>query len=718
MKKSVILILSTLFVTASAWTAEEVKPLDYYGDVAQRLAVMLTARHDLRHALNDEISQRAWTNLVSFYDSDRSVFLKSDLEELAKHEKTIDDELKFKDPSFGFDVYKLYCRRLQERIDFATNYLQTATWDFSTNEVYRVKRKDADWPATREEAEEHWRKRLKYEMLLQIVSRELDAEKAAEKSAVTNATEAVVAEEPKTPERTPVENLIRKYRQYITILTEPDAETIMQNYMSAVCRAYDPHTDYFSPTTKEDFDMEMNLSLCGVGAVLTQDDGALKIAEIMPGGPIDKDGRIKKGDKIVAVAQGTNTLEDIMWQPMKQSIRKIRGPKGTRVTLEVIPRSDPSGATRKQYEILREEVKLEDQAATGRVETVTWNGMTNKVGYIYLPAFYGTMDKRPGEEGYRSCADDVAEYIAKFNAQDVEGLILDLRDNGGGSLAEAINMSALFVPSGPVVQIREMGRVGGLPIPSGNPVAFRKPVIVMINRASASASEIVGAHLRDTGRAIVVGDVRSHGKGSVQSVLPMGDERFGSMKLTTARFYRVNGASTQVKGVESDIHLPSLLDSLDIGEDKLDYALPFTKIAKAPYSKCWNLDTYIPALKEASEARLQDNERYKQHLANVTAMKEVSEREFTNLEHDAFKARARSDRALRALAEGNGEDLEGEDEEEALLRRRKSNQRQKDDVVLDETFFILSDLIRLNDGAELPKPPPSLNDWYNAIMGF
>ncbi len=706
-------ILNLVFVGAAflapPLAAEDVAPPDYYGEIAQRLSVMLPKHHVLQHPFDDEISRRAWTNLVAFYDFDRSVFLKSDLDRLAARERTLDDELRRGDVGFGYEVHGLYCRRLGERIAYATNLLATAEWDFSSNETYRVKRKTADWPATRAEAEEHWRKRLKYEMLAQIVNRELDAEDATNRTAaVTDASGKAGKDLP------PAENLIKQYRQYAAVFTEQDEEAVMQHYMSAVCRAYDPHSDYLSPATKEEFDIDMNLTLCGVGAVLSMDDGALKIEEVMPGGPMDLDGRIKKGDKIVGVAQGSGDVEDIMWRPMKKSIRKIRGEKGTRVTLEIVPRSDPSGAVRKRYELVRDEIKLEDQAATGRVETVTLGGFTNKLGYVYLPGFYGTMDKRPGEEGFRSCADDVARYLGRFNAQDVEGLVLDLRDDGGGSLVEAVRLSALFVPSGPVVQIRDTRRVSLLPIPNGNPVAFRKPVVVLCNRASASASEIVAGHLKDTGRAIVLGDVRTHGKGTVQSVMEVKrfDEKFGSMKITTARFYRVDGRSTQVEGIESDIHLPSLLDALDIGEDKLDNALPFTRIAKAPYAKCWNLDTYLGMLKVSSDARLKDDERYARHLKSVAGMKEMSDREDVPLSFGAFKAMAKADRALRELEEDE------EDDAEEKPSRRRRNRLPDDDAVLDEAFNVLSDLVRLTEGAELPKPSPTAMDWYNAILGF
>lgn len=673
-------ILFSLCAVAALAASAELKPRNYDGRIAQRLGDMLQKSHVSQMPLNDEVSRRAWTNLVTFYDFDHSVFLKSDLDRLSLREKRLDDEIKAGDVSFGYDVYNLYTERLRERIDFATNLLLTAEWDFSTNETYRIRRKDAPWPETREDAEEHWRKRMKNEVLVSKVSRELDKS--------TNTVDVA-------------KDLVKKYRQYATVLLEPDEEAVVQHYMSALARAYDPHSDYMSPTSKEDFDMEMNLTLCGVGAVLNMDDGALKIAEVMTGGPMDVDGRIKEGDKIVGVQQGDGEMEDIMWQPMRKSIKKIRGKKGTRVTLEIVPRSDPSGATKKRIELVRDEIKLEDQAATGRVDTVTLNGVSNKLGYVYLPGFYGTMDRKPSDPGYRSAALDIAKIIADFNAEDVEGMVLDLRGNGGGSLREAVLLSALFVPNGPVVQIRDIRTVGSLPIPMGNPVAFRKPLVVLTDRASASASEIVAGHLQDVGRAIVVGDNKTHGKGTVQTVMGLGPERYGSCKITTARFYRVDGRSTQLAGVSADIHLPSLLDSLDIGEDKLTYALPFTRINPADYALAWNMHRYVKPLKDLSDARLKDNARYAKHVANVAGMKTMSDREEVSLEYAARKAQMAADRELRELDDEENDD---DDEETAKKKRRRRNERKKDDVVLDEAKFILMDLIRLTEGGEIPKP--------------
>ena len=656
-------------------------PRDYDGRIALRLTDTLQKAHVLHKRLDDEISRRAWTNLVTFYDFDHSVFLKGDLDALAARERRLDDEIKQGDVSFGYDVYNLYVRRLRERIDFATNLVLTTEWDFTTNETYRIRRKDAPWPATRADAEEHWRKRLKNECLVAKVNHDLDKS--------TNALNVAA-------------DLVKRYRQYAITLTEPDEEAVFQHYMSAIARAYDPHSDYMSPASKEDFDMEMNLTLCGVGAVLSMEDGALKIVEVMPGGPMDVDGRIKEGDKIVGVRQSDGEMEDIMWQPMRKSIKKIRGKKGTRVTLEIVPRSDSSGLVKKQIELVRDEIKLEDQAATGRVDTVSLGGVTNKLGYVYLPGFYGTMDRKPFDPGYRSAAMDVARILTDFNAEDVKGLVLDLRGNGGGSLREAVLLSALFVPDGPVVQIRDIRSVGCLPIPPGNPVAFKRPMVVLTDRASASASEIVAGHLQDVGRAVVIGDVRTHGKGTVQTVSGLGPEKYGSCKITTARFYRVDGRSTQLEGVAADIHLPSLLDSLDIGEDKLTYALPFTRIRPAEYSLAWNMNKYVPTLQRLSDARLKADERYLRHVENVKGMKAISDRESVSLEYGARKAQMAADRELREL------DAEEDDEESSSKKkdkkRRRRNQRDDDDVVLDEANRILMDLIRLTEGAELPRP--------------
>ena len=680
-------LTAAAFAALALCASAEVAPRDYYSEIAKRMVGMMPRYHVLKARMDDQKSLQAWTNLVTFYDFDHSVFLASDLEALGRRKTMLDDELKNGNVSFGFDVFNLYIRRLAERMDFATNYVASAEFSFETNETYRIRRKDAPWPEDGDAANDHWRRRLRNEILAQVVAGDLDT---ADTTNVFDMASAIEAG------RT---NLLKRYRQYSQLMAEPDEEQVLQHYLSAVARAYDPHSDYMSPASKEDFDIDMNLALCGVGAVLQMDEGALKIVEVMAGGPMDRDGRIKEGDKIVGVKQQDGEMEDITWRPMRKSIRKIRGPKGTKVTLEIVPRGDASGATRKTVDLVRDEIKLEDQAATGRVERVALDGVTRTLGYVYLPSFYGTMDRRPGDPGYRSCANDVAKILSEFNSQGVEGLVLDFRGNGGGSLREAVMLSALFVHSGPVVQVKELAATHSLPIPYGNPVAFRKPMVVLTDRASASASEIVAAHLHDTGRALVVGDGRTHGKGTVQSVMGMGPAAFGSMKITTARFYRINGESTQIEGMPADIRLPSLLDALDIGEDKLPNALPFTKILPASYSLSWNMYKHLAALTNAAAARLEGNERYRKHLENVEGMHRIADREVVPLEYEARKAMVAADRELQELDDPDDD----EDEEDEPRSRRRRNQRKRDDVVLDATFEILSDLVRLNGGAELPE---------------
>ena len=678
MKKHVFVLCLTSFVLS---VGAAVEPRNYYGKIAKRLGDSLPKYHVLQQPMDDEISRRAWTNLVTFYDFDHSVFLKSDLDRLAAHELTIDDEIGSGDVTFGYDIYNLYVERLRERIGFVTNLLaKTESWDFSASETYRVRRKDAPWPMTKAEAEDCWRKRIKNEVLVAQINHDLDKS--------TNRLDVAT-------------DLIKRYRQYMVFMTEPDEEAVLQHYLSAVSRAYDPHTDYMSPASKEDFDMEMNLSLCGIGATLTMDDGALKIVEIVPGSPCERDGRIKEGDKIVGVQQDGGPMEDVMWQPLKKSVKKIRGKKGTKVILQIVPKSDSTGATKKLVDLVRDEIKLEEYAATGHVETVTFNDATRKLGYVYLPGFYGTMDKRPSDEGFRSCSMDIAKIIADFNAQGVEGLVLDLRGDGGGSLREAVMLSALFVQSGPVVQIRDLRTVGCLPIPPGNPIAFRKPMVVLTDRASASASEIVAGHLQDTGRAVVIGDGRTHGKGTVQTVMGLGPEKYGSIKVTTARFYRINGRSTQVEGVPADIHLPSLLDSLDIGEDKLTYALPFSSINPADYRLSWDMHKYVKPLRELSVARTSADEKFKKHLANVKGMRAISDREEVSLEYAVRKTQMAADRELRELDDEENED--DDEETAAKKRRRKRNEQKKNDVVLDESYKVLMDLIRMKGGEEVPE---------------
>ena len=721
--------------TAPTLDTVDVKPLPHYGRIARKVIGILNRKHILSHQFDDEMSRKAWSNLVTQCDYSHSVFLQSDIDAWAPMETRIDDALRDGDVSFGYEVHSVFVKRLAERVAFVTNLLESQELDFSEQEEYLFKRDKAPWPKTTAEAEEIWRKRIKNEMLALTLGRELDAEDEAngkkkkkdkdKKSAEGGASTNDVAEAAE-PEKPPKQVLLEKYRHYLQmILTESDEESVLQRYLIAVTMAYDPHSAYMSPLRKEDFDMEMNLALFGVGAVLSQsmDDGALEIKEIMKGGPLAREGSIKVGHKIVGVGQGNDPVEDITWKPMRKTIRKIRGPKDTRVVLEV---TDKNGGSRRRVALVRDEIKLEDQAATGRVERVTLNGVERTLGYVKLPGFYGTMDKKPSDPQYRSCSLDVAKWVSKFNTQGVEGLVLDLRGNGGGSLREAVLLTALFVRPNPgpcpVVLIREKYNVYPLnTFPDIPTFAWRKPLIVLIDRFSASASEIVAGALQDTGRAIVIGDHRSHGKGTVQTVMDLGgspDTPNGSVKITTARFYRINGSSTQVTGVESDICLPSSLDErTDIGENNLPNALPWTMIEPLQYEQIWNMSSYVPQLKALSDARLKDSSEYAHRLEVVKLCREASERRTVSLERAARRKMMRKDRDVFAAAD---ELDELDDDEEEDIPETKKKEEKKNDFVLKESLNILSDLVRLTDGAEAPDVqvrPRNLPPWLRALGG-
>ena len=726
-------------------SALNLAPQRQFANIARKVANMLPAYHVTQHTLDDAISQRAWTNLVTMYDYNHAVFLQGDLDRFAPMQTEIDDALRRGDVSFAYDVHRTFVRRLGECIAFVTNYLEKGEIDFSVDETYLYNRKDAPWPETAAARDDIWRQRIKNEMLAQILGRELDEEEDAAEAggkkkarakgrkaakdrgkaeeAKADGTNAVAAAE--KPEPTPKEALLNKYRHYLAwVLTELDETKVMERYLLATAMAYDPHSGYMAPDSKEDFDMDMSLSLCGVGAVLTQsmDDGSLEIKEVMKGGPMAREGSFKAGDKIVGVGQGDGPVEDVIWKPMRKSIKKIRGKKNTRVVLEV---TDKNGTSRRRVPLIRDEIKLEDQAATGRVEQVTLNGVTNKMGYVKLPAFYGTMDKRPNDPGYRSCSLDVAKWIAKFNTQGVDGMVLDLRGNGGGSLKEAVLLSALFVRPNPgpcpVVQIRETRNLYVLPtFPDQPTFAFRKPLVVLIDRHSASASEIVAGVLQDTGRALVLGDTQSHGKGTVQTVMPMGRAEYGSMKITTARFYRINGSSTQVRGIASDIRLPSAFDErTDVGEDNLPNALPWSRIEPASYDAIWNMQDFVPRLKELSAARVQASPEWTRRLQVVKLCRDLSERRTAPLERAARKKMMKEERAILDEVDDVGDEDEDEataeptDEEDAAAARKR-------DIVLTEALNVLGDLARLTRGGEAPDAPaqqPRIPAWLQLLQG-
>ncbi len=686
---------ATLLTAAAAWQPQ--KPEAHFADIARQLARMLPAKHLSQAPFGDAISQKAWTNFLNSVDFDRTLLTAADITRLQPMQTQIDDQIRAGDVSFGFDLHNLIIERLESRHQFVTNAL-AAGLDFSLDEHWVWQRKDLPWPKDKAQQHTFWRLQLKNEYLSYILGKEIDVAEAERKK--QKEAQNPPAEKPETekqpgqtidlPPQTPEEIIAKRYQRLLEAFREMDSETVLQRYLSAVSQAYDPHTDYMSPMTAEDFAMGMNLTLYGIGATLRSEDGLVKVMELMPGSPAERDERdirLVEGDKIIGVGQGDDPIEDIQHKPLNRVVRKIRGPKGTKVVLQVIPVTDPMGTTTKIVDLIRDEIKLEEQAVTGRVETVSLpEDRQRRLGYVRVPTFYGSMDIRPGNPGYRSMTDDLLRYITEFNDAKVEGLVIDLRNNGGGSLIEAVRMVDLFV-KGPVVQIREPLRITPLSTAGSSGVcAFRKPVVVLINRVSASASEIVAGAFQDYGRAILVGDRRTHGKGTVQTVLPFNERQDGSERLTTASFYRVNGSSTQMKGVEADIIIPSPYDVLKIGEDTLTGALPWTAIQPAYYGKISDPSKLIPALREKACERLAENAEYARHCRLIRRIEEMTKETSVPLEINTRRAKIQAEYEIRRI------------EEEELNAETEGKKPQKDDradIILTETFAILSDYIDL-----------------------
>lgn len=713
-KFSIILIpLALLFLFSLIGTSEEsstkipapadLTPESHYPQIAKRIAENMPISHLSRAAFDDEISQTALDAFLTSMDYDRTLFLWDDVKKYRANRLKLDDLVKSGSTDFAFDVFETYRERLSNRCAYVETLLDKG-FDNTVNEVYQYKRKKAPWPKTETEWDELWRKKIKNEYISAEVSRALEQEAADEKRAKAKDGEATEDEKEEETPPSIEENIRKRYRSILTNVNQHDAEYVIQLYLNSFTHAYDAHSAYMSPRNFEDFNINIGLVLTGIGAQLTVEDGAAKISSVIKGGPADQDGRLQKNDKIIGVGQGDEEMVDIMYWPLYKSVRLIRGPKGTTVVLKVIPADDPGKVV--NIEILRDEVKLEEGAAKAKIEEIDdGKGRKFKLGYLDLPDFYEDMRRMQlGAPPPRSSARDVRNLLNDLNKKEVDGLVFDLRNNGGGSLRAAVEMSGLFINRGPIVQVKDNSGVRPLNDPDPRQI-FTKPVVVLVNRHSASASEILAAALQDYGRAIIIGDSKTHGKGSVQSLFPLerNNDKLGSFKVTTAGFFRIDGKSTQLKGVTPDIILPSPLDNLDVGEEFLDNVLPWSKVDSARYEPVGNLAAAIGALKEKSDKRRGDDTDYCDYEDMMKEHKKRQEREEVTLNFEQRLNLVRDDRALNKLQrqygrqdvwekddadEKDDEDTAGKDDQEAAEVEKPGV-----DLVLEESFQILKDLI-------------------------
>lgn len=621
------LALGCLSATDTARHVVEPGPND--GKIAYVTAVMLWQNHYSHHPLDNEYSEAFFDRYLDSLDPQHLHFTQADLAEFDYYREKLDDltNKRTGDATPAFDIFNRFYQRLQQRVAYAEELLQAGQFEFTDEERMQVNRKDAPYPKDLAEAKQLWKQRLRHEYLQEKLGKH-----AAKKDADKTTEEKPPVADSKTPRRTEAEEitetLTKRYARNLRLFKEWDNDDVMQVYLTALARVYDPHSDYFNKAQADNFAIGMNNALIGIGAVLTTDqDGYCKIDQLKPG-PAMNSKQIKAGDRIVAVAQSNAPPVDAIDMALNKVVQMIRGPKGTEVRLTVQP-ANKDAADRYVLSLIREEIKLEDQAAKAKViELPNEKGAPLRLGVIDLPSFYAPIhfgDSQPllaaaDSANYgRFTSRDVAALLKKFEEVKVGGVILDLRRNGGGSLEEAVRLTGLFIKDGPVVQVKSSDNSLFVDEDEDSRVIYDGPLLVLTSRFSASASEIVAGALQDYGRALIVGDQSTHGKGTVQRVLdlarpmritnPTNDP--GQLKITMSMFYRASGASTQLRGVLPDIVLPSIFNhSTEIGEAALDNALRADPIPGAKYAKVDMVAPYLGELLRHSSERTGTNQDF------------------------------------------------------------------------------------------------------------
>jgi carboxyl-terminal processing protease len=623
-----LISIAFFFQSAVADTPEktDLTPIQA-GRISAAVGQILQQLHYRQVPFDDQVSAMFLTNYLNTLDYNHMVFLQSDVDEfMARYATRLDDATKQADASPATRIFDRYLERLSER-NILVQKLLKQDFDFTTDESFLLSRNKEPWPKDDAEAAKLWRKRIKYELL--------QARLAKEK-----------------PEET-IGLISRRYNRLEKMMSELEREEILQMYLNSLAHSYDPHSDYMTPSEAQNFDIEhISLSLTGIGAQLIWVDGYTKIKELLPGGPAAASKQLHSSDKIVAVAQGKATPVDVVEMPLNKVVGMIRGKKGSEVRLTIIPAKAPD--TKKIVTLIRNEIQFKKAYAKARVyETTDENGKVQKIGVINLPQFYD------------NCASHVEMLIQRLKKENVQGLVLDLRHNGGGILDEAVQLTGLFIKKGPVVQVKEPEHKPHVLEDRDSDVAWDGPLVVAVGKLSASASEIVAAALQDYGRAVVVGDQSTHGKGTVQQVLslnaiPYLDKRFvanpGKLKITVQKFYRINGSTTQKQGVTPDVILPSIYDYLDIGEASLENCLPADQTTPADdYVPLGRVKPFVAELQKLSHDRISTNKDFAYLMEDIEQVKKRQEEKTVSMnekvrlaENERDKARAEARKKERA----------------------------------------------------------------------
>lgn len=707
MKKQIIglsLILGSFLAQAQVETPkysyEDLKPTVSQSKVQTFVTQFLNNYHYKKFTVDDSLSLKIWKNYIENVDFSKAYFTESEIASFDKYKFTIDEALLSGDLSAAFDVFNQYRKKYKQRHEFIKAYLNKP-FNYNSNDSYEVSRVKSPWPKSETELDQIWSKII----LSQAVSMKL-----------SGSTDSSI-----------VKTLKKRYDMYETRMLKWRSEDIFQSFMNAFTEVMDPHTTFMIPSTAAQFNIEMSQSLEGIGATLQNEGDYVMIKDIVVAGPLYKNGNGSKNDYIVAVAQGDDgEFQDIIGWLTDDAVKLIRGKKGTVVRLKLLPSDAPVGSEPKLLRIVREKIKLEEAVAQSKVMDIIHDKKNFKIGVIDIPMFYRDFeDARKGGD-FQSTTKDVKRFLEEFQEKGVDGVMIDLRNNGGGSLTEAISLSGLFIPEGPVVQRRTSRGKVDVESDQDKELVYGGPLMILQNRFSASASEIFAGAIQDYKRGIIIGET-SYGKGTVQQLVDLDQflnsprqasvdskngsassgknngavgfeakERFGQLKLTTEKFYRISGNSTQLKGVEPDIALPSPFDADEMGESSQPTALPYDEVEKANYEKSNIItDKIVSKLNSKLQSRLKSDENLKGLVEDLAEYKTQKDKNLYSLNLEVRKAeKAETEKNRKAIKKlSKASSLNKKVDEKADAKKLKEAEEQ--DLYLDESNKILCELVNI-----------------------
>lgn len=661
---------------------ENLSPLSVHQSADKEILKYIRYTHYLKPSIDDQLSSKVLDAYISDLDPQRSLFLASDIKEFEFYRFLLDDMLKSGELKPAFRIYNRYQERVAQRIVYMINTVDAGVSRirFDQNLRLKIDRGKDPWPKDRTELEQLWRKELMNDVLNML----LDDKPMAEVQ----------------------DTLSKRYRSQLKRISQINSEDVFQAYMNAFAHTFDPHTEYFSPRSSENFSINMSLSLEGIGAMLGLEDDYVKVVRLIPAGPADKSRQLKPDDRIVGVGQGPDgEIVDVVGWRLDDVVDLIRGPKETIVRLKTIPANSPGSHKTRVIPIMRDTVKLEEQAAHKEIIEFGDKSRPLRIGVIVIPTFYLDFNGlNSGKKDFRSTTRDVMNLLSQLKEAKVDGIVIDLRDNGGGSLQEADMLTGLFIDEGPVVQIKDAGNKVEKLYDSDSEIYWDGPLAVVVNRLSASASEIFAGAIQDYGRGIVIGE-DTFGKGTVQSLVNLD---YGQLKLTSAKFYRISGASTQHRGIVPDISYPSLYDKTKIGESSLEQALPWDTIGGIPHRAYKDLRPYLPRLKDLHQRRMVSDPDYTylREMLDLTAKIRLKTELSLNLgartqEQQQLRKKRLELENTRRKAKGqpllkNVEALTDEDEDK---EKNDIKVKAQDDPVLVESAHILADFISMGTHA-------------------